>query len=147
MKEADTSRTIRLFPLNMLDPVRKCFGYGQLWPACSQNRAGSYKPDPISGIWFVSVFPKKAWTILCKKDPDPIWMAWTGFGQKKSGPEASWCARVVGPGFWQNVTRCCKFTSSPTFRLGYLLTQMAWIVLCKTRPDPIWLWPTVSDFG
>ena len=37
--------------------------------------------DPTSGIQLSSVFPKKARIILCKTDPDPIWMAWSGFGQ------------------------------------------------------------------
>ena len=34
----------------MPDPIRKCFGYGQLWPlppSCSQNQAGSDFPHPI----------------------------------------------------------------------------------------------------
>ena len=35
----------------------------------------------------------------------------------------------------------------PTSRLGSLLPQAASIMLCKTRPDPIWLWLTVSGFG
>ena len=68
----------------MPDPIRKRFGYGQLWPlrpACSQNWPGSYMPDRTSRIRFDSVFPKKAWIILRKTDPDPIWMAWSGFGQ------------------------------------------------------------------
>ena len=68
----------------MQDPIRKRFGYGQLWPiqpACNQNRAGSYMPDLTSSILFSSVFPKKAWITLCRTDPDPIWMAWSGFGQ------------------------------------------------------------------
>ena len=72
------------FPVNMPDPIRKCFGYGQLWPlwpACSQNRAESYMPDPTSRIRFSFIFPKKARIILCKTDPDPNWMAWSGFGQ------------------------------------------------------------------
>ena len=38
-------------------------------------------PDPTPHICFSSVFPKKAWIILCKTTPDPIWMAWSGFGQ------------------------------------------------------------------
>ena len=61
-------------PVNMPDPIRKRFGYGQLWPLrpmCSQNRAGSFMPDPTSRIHFSSVFPKKAWIILRKTDPDP----------------------------------------------------------------------------
>ena len=41
----------------MPDPIRRRFGYGQLWPlrpACSQNRTGSYMPDPTSRIRFSS---------------------------------------------------------------------------------------------
>ena len=70
-------------PVNMPDPTRKRFGYGQLWPlrpACSQNRTGSYRPNPTSCVRFSSVFPKKAWVILCKTDPDPIWTALSRFG-------------------------------------------------------------------
>ena len=70
----------------MPDPIRKRFGDGQLWPlrpACSQNRAASCMPGSTSRIRFRSVFPKKAWIILyCDKtDPDPIWMALSGFGE------------------------------------------------------------------
>ena len=58
---------------------------GQLWPlrpARSQNRPGSYicqirLPASVS----VPFFPKKAWLTVCKTDPDPIWMAWSGSGQ------------------------------------------------------------------
>ena len=38
-------------------------------------------PDPTPRIRFSSVFPKKAWITLCKTDQDPIWMAWSRFGQ------------------------------------------------------------------
>ena len=34
-----------------------------------------------------------------------------------------------------------------TFRLGCILPQTAWIILCKARLDPIWFWPTVSGVG
>ena len=71
-------------PVNMSDPIRKCFVYGllwPLWPACSQYWAGSCMPDPTSRIRFSSVFLNNAWITLCKTDPDPIWMAWSGFGQ------------------------------------------------------------------
>ena len=57
------------------------FGYNQLWPASIQNQAGLYMPDPTSLIQFGSIFSKKAWMILCKTDLDPVWMAWSGFGQ------------------------------------------------------------------
>ena len=53
----------------------------RLRPVCSQNRAGSYIPDLISHIRFGSVLPKKARIVLCKTDPDPVWKAWSGFGQ------------------------------------------------------------------
>ena len=73
------------YPVNMPDPIRKRFDYGQLWPlrpACSQNRPGSYLPDLTSRIRFISIlFPNKAWIILRKLDSDPIWMAWSGLGQ------------------------------------------------------------------
>ena len=34
----------------------------------------------------------------------------------------------------------------PTFRLGSVLPQMTWIILCKNRPDLIRCWLTVSGF-
>ena len=67
----------------MPHPIRRRFGYSQLWPLCSQNRAGLYMPDPTSRIGFCSIFPKKTWIILCKTDLDPIWMAQSGFGQTR----------------------------------------------------------------
>ena len=47
-----------------------------LWPVMANIRL----------IWLtasssVLFFPKKAQTILCKTDPDPIWMTWSGFRQ------------------------------------------------------------------
>ena len=48
-----------MIPVNMPDPIRKRFGYGQLWPprpARSQKRARSYMPDPTSRILFSSFF-------------------------------------------------------------------------------------------
>ena len=94
-------------PVNMLDPIQKSFGYGQLWPfwpACSQNWAGLYILDPTSHLQFSSILPKKAWTVLCKSNLDRIWMAWAGFFPSSSGPEASKCARITGPltvsNFW-----------------------------------------------
>ena len=78
--------------------------YGQR--QCSQNRAGSYNyADPTFRIRFSSVFPKKAWIILCKTEPDPIWMTWSGFGQThQSVLETSRCAGIIWPGFWQDAT-------------------------------------------
>jgi len=92
------------YPVNMPDPIRKRFGYGQLWPlrpvmaitASVQPESGRivYMPDPTSHIRFSSVFTKKAWITLCKTDPDLIWVAWSGSGQthlvwKRAGVQES----------------------------------------------------------
>ena len=69
----------------MPDLIQKHFSYGQLWPLwpeCSQNWARSYISHPTFLIQFGSGLPKKARIILCKDSLDPIWMAWSGFGQK-----------------------------------------------------------------
>ena len=71
-------------PVNLPDPIWKHFSYGQLWPlqpVRHQNQAGLRVPDLTSHIHFSSVFPKKAWIMLCKADAYPIWVAWSGFGQ------------------------------------------------------------------
>ena len=147
-----------LSSVNMPDPIRKRFGYGQLWPlrpACSQNRTGSYMPDPTSRILFSSVSPKKAWVILCKTDLDPIWMAWPGFGSthlvwKQAGVQES-SGRVSGrtqPARYQFLT----------FRRGSVLPKISRIIfssgrsclvlakqirsgskpVCKTHPARFW---------
>ena len=80
-------------PVNMPDPIRKRFGYGQLWPlrpACSQNRArryaGSDFPHP-----FQFRFSKEGMghTVqnLPGSDPDGLAGVWLN----SSGLEASWC--------------------------------------------------------
>ena len=121
-----------VYPVDMPDPIRKRFGYGQLWPlrpACGQNRAGSYMPYPTSRNHFSSVFPKKARIILRKTDPDPIWMAWSGFGQthlvwKQAGVQES-----SGPVSGRTQPARYQF---PTFRPGFVLPQTYRIILCKT---------------
>ena len=61
-----------------------------------------------------------------------------------SGLEASWCAGIISPGFWQDATGPLPV---PTFRLGSVLPQTSRIILCKTSPDPIQFWLTVSGFS
>ena len=60
-------------PENMPDPIRKRFGYGQLWPlrpACSQNRPWSYKFCQIRLRASVSViFSKKAMYHIVQNRP------------------------------------------------------------------------------
>ena len=62
-------------------------------------------PDLTSRIRFGPVFPKTSRIIVCRTDPDSIWMAWSGFGQthlvwKQAGVSAG----IIGPGFWQDAT-------------------------------------------
>ena len=79
------------------------------------------------------VLPQTARFILCKASLDPIW-----FGLNASGLEASWCAKIIMPGLAEcNQHACYQF---PTFRLGCVLPQTAWIILCKASLDPVWFW-------
>ena len=60
-------------------------------------------PDRTSRIRFSSVFPKKAWIIIIVQNRpgsyvDSLVRVWPN----ASGVEASWCAGIIGPGFWQN---------------------------------------------
>ena len=72
-------------------------------------------------------------------------MAWSGFWESASGPEASRCASLIGPGSGRTQPTRYQF---PTFRIGTdVHLQTARIILRKTRLDPIWLWRTVSDLG
>ena len=72
-------------------------------------------------------------------------MAWSGFGQRAGpAPEAGQCVRIIGPGSGRMQQAHYQF---PTFRLGCVLPQVARNVLCKTCPDPIWFWLTVSGFS
>ena len=124
----------------MLDLTRKHFGYSQLWPAHFQNQAESYKPDPPSCIWFGFILPQKAWTIQCKTNTDPIWMAWPSFGPMHMAQKQESSDLVSGrmqPARYQ----------FPTFRLGSVLPQTSRTILCKTSPDLIWFWLIVSGFG
>ena len=101
-------------------------------------------PDPTSRIRFSSVFPKKAWIILRETNPDPIWLAWSEFGQtylvwKQAGVQES-------SGLVSGRTQPARY-HFPTFRLGSVLTQTTVSILCKNSPDPMEFWLTVSGFG
>ena len=96
------------------------------------------RSDFLHLIWVR--FFKEGLDILCKTNPALIWMARSVL-PSASGPEASQCARIIGPGFWQSATSPLPVR---TFRLGCVHPEMACIILCKTRLDPIWFWLTVS---
>ena len=118
----------------MLDLTWKHFGYSQLWPACSQNQAESYKPDPISCIWFGSILH------TVQNRPRSSLDGLSGFGQMHLAQKQESSDLVSGrmqPARYQ----------FPTFRFSCILPQTARIMLYKTRPDLIWFWLTVSGFG
>ena len=118
--------------------------YGHLWPlrpSCSQNRAGSYMPDPTFRIPFGSVLSKKPGHIV-QTGPDLIRSGWPG--------------QVLAKRMWSGSKPMCKnhrarFLAehnrpATSFPLLYSVLQTARITLCKTSPDPIWFWLTVSGF-
>ena len=103
-------------PVNMPDPIRKRFGYGQLWPlrpACSQNRAGScicWIRLPAS--FSVPFFQRRHGPYLQNRpgsDLDGLARVWLN----SSGLKASWCAGMIGLCFWQDTKpACCCFPFS-----------------------------------
>ena len=92
----------------MPDPIRKRFGYGQLWPlrpACSHNQAESCMAYPTSGVFLNSVFQRRHGPYYAKptrfrSDQDGLARVWL----HSSGLKASWHARIMGPCFWQHAT-------------------------------------------
>ena len=87
-------------PVNMPDPIRKGFGYGRLWPlrpAYSQNRAGSYTPDPTSGIPFQFRFSKEGLGHSVQNRPGSDVEGLARVWLNSSGLKASWCAESSGP--------------------------------------------------
>ena len=42
--------------------------------------------------------------ILCKTDPEPIWMAWPGFGYTHLVWKQAGVKKIIGPSFWQDAT-------------------------------------------
>ena len=102
--------------------------------------------DPASSIQFGSVFPKKAWITLGNADMDPIGMAWRGFGQMHHVRKQAGVQESLG----SVVAECILPTTSFPLRFVCILSWMAWIILCKISPDPIWFeltirfWPNGS---
>ena len=131
----------------MPDPIREHFGYGQLWPlwpACSQDWAGSYLPDLTSHILFSSVFPKETWIILYKADPDLIWMACQGLAKCIWSGSKSMCRNHLAwflAGCYRPATSFPFSDSVPFFH------RWPGSYCAKTSQDMIWFWLTVSGFG
>ena len=122
------------YPVNMPDPIRKRFGYCQLWPlrpACSQNRPGSYMPDLTPRIRFSSIFSKQGMDHIKQNrlgsDLDGLVRAhlvWKQAGvQESSGPVSG----RTQPARYQ----------FPSFTLRFVLPLASRIILCKTSRDPV----------
>ena len=122
-------------PVNMPDPIWK-----RLVMASYSQRAARIGLDSIhAGSNFLHPFQlcffKKGMDHFCAK-PTQIPAGWPGQDlENTSGLEASRCAGIIEPGFWQDATGLLPV--SVFFRLGSILPQVSWIMLCKTSPDPI----------
>ena len=90
------------------------------------QRAATIGPDRICRIRLpASVFPKKAWAVLCKTDPDSIWMAWPGFGQTHVVWKLAGVQESSGPVSGRTQPTRYEFR---TFRLGSVLPQTSQII-------------------
>ena len=66
------------------------------------------------------------------------------FWPNVSGPEASWCARIIEP--WSDKNQSAHY-QFPTFRLGCIFPQAPCNIVCKTSTDMIWFWLIVLGLG
>ena len=111
------------FPVHMLNPIRKHFGYGQVWPMC---RIG---PDRIFQIrltasFSVPFFQRYGSTVQNRpgSNLDGLARIWLN----SSGLKASWCAGISGSSFWHDLNQ--PATSFP------LLDS---VLFFRRRPDNI----------
>ena len=99
-------------PVNMPDPIRKRFGYGQLWPLLPES-ARSEMPNLTSRVSFILVFFKEGMDHIVQNrtgsDLDGLVRVWP----KAFSLEASRCTGIIGPGFWQDATRFRSSTDAP----------------------------------
>ena len=132
--------------VNMLDLTWKHFGYGQLWPACSQNPAGLYMLDLTSCIQFGSVLASNLVPFFQRRPRSyraklaHIWSGWPGQVLAKCiSSESKPVCKNHKAWFWQNA-----ISLLPVSKLCWFLPQTARIILCKTSLDLIWFWLTGS---
>ena len=71
-------------------------------------------------------------------------MTWSGFGHTDLVRKQAGVQESSGPVSGRTQLVHYQF---PTFRLDSVLPQTSRIILCKTSPDPIWFWLTVSGLG
>ena len=138
----------------MPDPIRKHFGYNQLRPlrpACSQNRAGSYMPDPTSCIQFGFVsFLQSEPGSYCAK-PVRIRSGWPGQAlAERIWPGSKPVCKDHRARFCCGLLPVSNFQTGlhPTFRRGCILLQTARIVILYRTSldnclvDCIKFWPS-----
>ena len=84
-----TFKSLQTYSVNMLDPIHWSFGYSRLWPAYSQNRARLNKLE-------------EGHDHVVQNQPRSDLDGLVRFWPNTSCPEASQCARITRPRFWQN---------------------------------------------
>ena len=132
-------------PVNMPGPIRKRFWLRPVMPITA-----SVQPESGRTVYTGSDFLHPIRFRSCKASPDHIAQNRSGsdpgdlvkFWPNGSGPEASRCAKIIGPG------SAAARHQFPTFRLGCILSQTPRIViLYKTSlgnslVDCIRFWPS-----
>ena len=80
----------------------------------------------------------------CAK-PAWVWSGWCGqVLAKHTGSGSKPVCKNNQAWFWLNASSPLQFL---TFKFSSVFPQTAWIILCKTSPDLIWFWLTVSGLG
>ena len=108
-------------------------GYG-----CYSQCAARTGPDRICLIELpasdsVPFFPKKARITLCKTDPDPIWMAWSGFSQTHLVRKQAGVQESSGPVSGRVQPASYQFS---TFSLGSVLPHTSRIITITVQNRP-----------
>ena len=118
-------------PVIMQDPIRKHFGYTQIWPL---------RPKLGQILYAVSDFLDLIWFHSSKESLDHVQnqpgnqSRWPGqVLAKHICLEGSWCAGIIGPGSGKMQPACYWF---PTFRLCCMLPKTALVIFSKTSLDP-----------
>ena len=103
-------------------------------------------------------FSKEGMNHNVQNGPGSVMVSWSRFWSNASGLEASRCAGIFWPSFWQDATSPLPIShfqtrffhrrpgSAPAPQTSPTLCKTS-PTLCKTSPDSIWFWLTVSGFS
>ena len=79
-------------------------------------------------------FSKEGLDYIVQNRPGSDLVVLVGLVREQAGVQAG----ISGPGFWQKATSPQPARNQfPTFRIGSVLPQTSWIILCKTSLGPI----------